>query len=158
MAEPGPSRRHSNVEPASEDENVNCGDAFVIVPVGPESIVVFGAVASTVNVRVAGDASTLPAASVARTLNVYAPSASEPRMRGDVHDCHVPAVAPVSRRHSNVEPVSLEENVNVGEFVVIVPVGPVSMVVFGAAVSTVNVRVAGVGSGLPAEMARTEKV
>ena len=47
---------------------------------------------------------------------------------------------------------------NVGEFVVIVPVGPESIVVFGAAVSTVNVRVAGDGSGLPAEMARTEKV
>ena len=60
----------------------------------------------------------------------------------------------MSRRHSNVELVSLEENVNVGEFVVIVPVGPVSIVVFGAAVSTVNVRVAGDGSGLPAEMAR----
>ena len=71
-------------------------------------------VASTVNVRVAGVASTLPAASVARTSNVYAPSASEPRMRGDVQ-LPRPAVAPVSRRHSNVEPVSLEENVNVAE-------------------------------------------
>ena len=47
------SRRHSNVEPVSELENVNVAVATPIVPVGPESIVVFGAVVSTVNVRVA---------------------------------------------------------------------------------------------------------
>ena len=64
------SRRHSNVEPGSELENVNVAVVTPIVPVGPESIVVFGAVASTVNVRDAGEASTLPAASVARTRNV----------------------------------------------------------------------------------------
>ena len=49
---------------------MNVGVVTPIVPVGPESIVVFGAVVSTVNVRVAGEASTLPAASVARTRNV----------------------------------------------------------------------------------------
>ena len=58
----------------------------MVVPDGPLSIVVSGATVSTVNIRDAGDASTLPAASVARTRNVYVPSASEPRMRGDVQD------------------------------------------------------------------------
>ena len=53
------------------------------------------------------------------------PSASEPRMRGDVQVPYVPVAAPgPSRRHSKLEPVSLEENANVAEFVVIVPVGP----------------------------------
>ena len=45
------------------------------MPVGPESIVVSGATVSTVKVRVAGVASTLPAASLARTSNVCAPCA-----------------------------------------------------------------------------------
>ena len=40
-----PSIRHSNVPP-SPDENVNVGVASVIVPDGPESIVVSGAVVS----------------------------------------------------------------------------------------------------------------
>ena len=43
------------------------------------------ATGSTVNVRVAGVASTLPAASVARTENVYAPSAVVVYACGDVH-------------------------------------------------------------------------
>ena len=46
-----------------------------MVPVGPESIVVFGAAVAIVNVRVAGVASTLPAASLARTENVCVPTA-----------------------------------------------------------------------------------
>jgi hypothetical protein len=41
---------------------------------GPESIVVSGAVVSTVQVRVAGEESVLPALSVARTENVWEPS------------------------------------------------------------------------------------
>ncbi len=67
---PGPSSLHSNVEPAFVEENVNDGDALVVMPVGPVLIVVSGAAVSTVNDRVAGVASTLPAASVARTENV----------------------------------------------------------------------------------------
>ena len=50
--------------------NVNDGEAWFVVPVGPELIVVSGAAVSTVNVRVAGVGSTLPAGSVARTENV----------------------------------------------------------------------------------------
>ena len=67
---PGPSSLHSNVEPGLELVNANDGDALFVVPVGPLVIVVSGAAVSTVNERVAGVASTLPAASVARTENV----------------------------------------------------------------------------------------
>jgi translation elongation factor TU len=48
---------------------------WFVTPAGPESIVVSGAIVSTVNVRVAGVASVFPAASVARTANVCEPCA-----------------------------------------------------------------------------------
>ena len=47
---------------------------WVIVPEGPDVIVVSGATVSTVKVRVAGVWSVLPVVSVARTLKVWAPS------------------------------------------------------------------------------------
>ena len=62
---PGRSSLHSNVAPCSL---VKPKDAFT--PGVALVIVVFGAVVSTVNVRVAGVGSTLPAASLARTENV----------------------------------------------------------------------------------------
>ena len=65
---------HSNVADSLE-LNVNVTDGPVEAPLaGPPVIVVFGATVSTVNVREAGDASTLPAASTARTSSVWAPS------------------------------------------------------------------------------------
>ncbi len=67
---PGPSSLHSKVELASVLVKPNDGEVWLVVPVGPELIVVSGAAVSTVNARVAGVASTLPAASVARTENV----------------------------------------------------------------------------------------
>ena len=104
--------------------NANDGAVPFVVPVGPPVIVVSGAVVSTVNERDAGVASTLPAASVARTMNVYAPSASEPRIRGDVHGPNVPTAAPgPSRRHSNVAFASLEVNVIVALLTLIGPSG-----------------------------------
>ena len=66
----GVSSLHWNVEPVSEPVNVNDADVAVVVPVGPPVIVVSGAAVSTVNDRDADVASTLPAASVARTMNV----------------------------------------------------------------------------------------
>ena len=68
------------MELASEEEKLNEADVLLTVPVGPESMVVFGGVVSgggavfIVQVRVAGVASTLPAASVALTENVCEPS------------------------------------------------------------------------------------
>ena len=75
VANAAASRRHSNVTPVSVPENVKAAVAVLIAPVGPVLIVVSGAAVSTVNVRVAGVASTFPAASRARTSNVCAPSA-----------------------------------------------------------------------------------
>ncbi len=51
------------------------GLGLVVGPEGPESIERLGATVSTVNARLAGLASTLPAASVARTSTLWAPSA-----------------------------------------------------------------------------------
>ncbi len=136
--------------------NVNVCVVAVIGPDGPPVMVVSGAGATTatVNVREAGVASTLPAASLARTENVCSPSARFVYACGDVHAAN----AALSRRHSNVAPGSLVK-ANDAEFVVMVPVGPLVIVVSGAAVSTVNVRVAGEPSTLPAaSLARTENV
>ena len=68
-----PSREHSNVAPGSE-ENVNVGATSLVGPEGPECMVVWGAVVSTVQVLKAGVASVLPVASVALTWKVCDPS------------------------------------------------------------------------------------
>ena len=105
---------------------------------------------STVNVRMAGVWSVLPAASVARTLKVWAPSVRPVRVCSEVQAAQLPW----SSWHWNVAPASLEKR-NAAVVVVIVPVGPASIVVWGAVVSTVNVRVAGVGSVPAPVTART---
>ena len=155
---------HSNVEPASVA--LKAKDAVVadVVPVGPEEIVVSGAVVSagalvsTVNDRVAGDASVLPATSVARTATECAPSLSVLVVHGLVQSAH----APESTRHSKTELASVAVKAKVGVLSLDVPVGPDVIVVSGAvvsgagAVSTVNERVAGDASVLPAtSVART---
>jgi hypothetical protein len=55
--------------------NVNAAVVAFSGPVGPLVIVVFGATVSTVQLRVAGEPSGVPAASVARTAKVCAPCA-----------------------------------------------------------------------------------
>ena len=126
---------------------------------GAEVIVVFGADVSTVNERVAGEASVFPAASVARTETLWAPLPSAVVVHGLVQVAH----APVSTWHSNVEPLSLAVKANVGVVSLVGPVGPEPIVVLGAVasdagvVSTVNARVAGVASTLAAaSVARME--
>ena len=64
-----PSMRHSNVEPASLELNSKSASSAAVGSVGLESIVVCGAVASKVNVRLDG-VSVLPTASRARTWTV----------------------------------------------------------------------------------------
>ena len=64
------SARHSKLEPLSFELNVKLGAVLLDGSAGLESIVVFGAVRSTVQVEPAGEASVLPAASVARTSKV----------------------------------------------------------------------------------------
>ena len=111
---------------------------------------------STTHSCTAGVGSALPAASVARTRNRWSPSASPLTTRGDVHE----AKAPPSSEHSNVEPASSDENVNVPPVAVVGLSGPLSIVVSGGVVSsTRQARSAGVGSALPAaSTARTARV
>ncbi len=66
---------HSKLEPPSLELKPKLGEALLVGPEGPELIVVFGAWVSTVNARLAGLASVLPAASLARTSKLWAPSA-----------------------------------------------------------------------------------
>jgi hypothetical protein len=114
-----------------------------------------GATVSTVQVWTAGLGSTLPAPSVARTENVWLRSARRPIVSGLEHA----AQAPASTLHSNVGPGSLAENSKVGASSLDGSAGASSRVVFGAAVSTVQVWDAGVGSVRPAEsVARTSTV
>jgi len=110
-----------------------------------------------VNVRVAGVASTLPAGSTAATVNVCDPLLSALVVSGEVHTTN----APPSMLHLNVEPSSLEVNPNVGVVSLVVPPfgGPASIVVFGATVSMVKLRVAGLASTLlPKSTAATDSV
>ena len=67
--------RHSKVEPGSFAENSKSGEASALGCVGATSIVVAGAIVSTVQLWLAGVGSTLPAASPARTWKVWLPSA-----------------------------------------------------------------------------------
>ena len=88
---------------------------------------------STVNDRLAGEASVLPAASVARTSNVCAPSDSAPVVNGEEQDANAAA----STRHSNVEPASVAVKENVGVLSLVGPDGPAVMVVSGGVMSIV---------------------
>src|SRR6201999_987046 len=92
------SRLHSNpatpVPPASVPLKVKLGLALPEGFGGCESIVVVGAVASTV--QLTDSLSTLPALSVATTSNTCGPSASGEMLSGEVHG---PSAAP-SKRHS----------------------------------------------------------
>ena len=109
----------------------------LVAPSGPELIVVSGGVMSdagavvTVNARVAGVTSVLPAASVARTDTEWGPSLRAVVVHGVVQSTHAPA----STRHSKADASSLELNANVGVRLLVVPVGPELIVVSGAVVS-----------------------
>jgi hypothetical protein len=73
-ANEAPSLLHWKVEPASE-ENEKLAEVLLTYPEGPEAMVVSGGEA-TVQVRLAGLASVLPAVSVAFTWKVCEPSAN----------------------------------------------------------------------------------
>jgi hypothetical protein len=64
---------HWKLDPDSVAEKPKLGEEDLVAPDGPLPIVVSGATVSTVNVRVAGEASWLPTGSVARTRNVWEP-------------------------------------------------------------------------------------
>ena len=69
-----PSIRHSKVEPPSLELKEKSASAELLGSLGCAVIVVFGAAVSTVQVKLAGVGSVLPAASVARTWKVCEPS------------------------------------------------------------------------------------
>ena len=69
------SRLHAKVEPDSVAVKLNEAELLLTEPEGPAVIVVSGAMVSLVQVRLAGVASTFPAASVARTWKVCDPLA-----------------------------------------------------------------------------------
>ena len=71
-----PSSVQPKVEPVSVALKAKVAVSEVAMPDGPASIVVSGGVVSTVQIRLAGLGSVLPAGSVARTVNVCAPWAS----------------------------------------------------------------------------------
>jgi hypothetical protein len=87
----------------------------------------------TAKLRLAGVGSTFPAASLARTSKVCAPSASLAVVWGEEHGAN----EALSTRHSKLDPGSLDENSNVGVlFVVVAPAaGPAVIVVSGGVVS-----------------------
>jgi hypothetical protein len=156
---PGPSRVQAKDAPLSA-LNPNVGVASLVNPDGPESMVVSGVLVSTVNEPVAAVGSALPAASVAVTEKVYVPSTRSLNASGEVQAVAVPVAVPgPSSRHEKVEADSDEVKANDGALLLVAPDGPEVIVVSGAAESTVNDRVAGLGSGLPvASVAVTEKV
>ena len=86
-----------------------------------------------VHERWAGEASTFPALSRARTSNEWAPSARPEYDRGEAQ----PANVTPSRLHSKVAPGSLV-NSNVAELLVVGPLGPAVIWVSGGVVSGVE--------------------
>ena len=74
MVKAAPSRLHWKVAPASL-EKLKVALVELVSASGVESRVVLGAVRSTVHEWLAGDASVLPAASVARTWKEWLPAA-----------------------------------------------------------------------------------
>jgi hypothetical protein len=134
-----PSIRHSKVEAGSDALNANEG---VVLPEGlggPESIVVFGAVRSIVQVWLAGVASVLPAASVARTSKVWLPAPSAASVSGLEHDVQLPP----SMRHSKLEPGSEELKEKVGVVSLVGSAGVEPIVVAGGVVSIFAIAVTG---------------
>ena len=99
-----PSTEHSNVELCSEEVKEKLGLGLFDGSDGCPVIVVSGATVSTVQVEVAGDWSTFPKVSVARTLKVWLPSARPPYVLGEAQL----EKAAVSSLHSKVE-LGLEE-------------------------------------------------
>jgi hypothetical protein len=71
-----PSRLHVKVAPLALEVNAKLAEVALVGPLGPKVIVVVGTEVSTTQVKESGLGSTLPAPSLARTLNVCEPSPS----------------------------------------------------------------------------------
>src|SRR5689334_11817311 len=97
-----------------------------------------GLVVSRCHVQLSGDASVLPAASVARTSKVWVLSVRPATLCGLVHGDQ----APPSIRHSNVEPLSDELKLKLGVAALDGSAGLLVIVVWGAVRSTSTLRMA----------------
>jgi hypothetical protein len=133
-----PSIAHSKVEPASFAENAKLARVAFIDPLGPESIVVSGAVVSTATVRGAERA-------------VYEREPSGTSVSLVPHDPPpsaevVPREVSPSKISTVVPAVCDPATVTSSEFVRAPSVGVVRTGTDGAIVSTEHVRLAGVGS------------
>ncbi len=140
MGEPQPTSVPSSEQvndPASFEVNAKLAEVLATVPLGPEDArVVSGATVSTVQVRLAGVGSSLPATSRARTVNVWGPCERPEYVFGEPQ----PTVTPSSVQ-LNV-PDSFEENSNSAEVLATAPLGPeVASEVSGATLSTVHCHV-----------------
>jgi hypothetical protein len=123
------SSRHSNVDPGSLALKPNVADVAVVELAGPDVIVVFGGVRSaTVHAHSVEPA--LPAASVARTDKVWAPTARPAYVRGLVHVAN----APPSSEHAVIAGSSVEK-ANDALVAVVVAGGPLVIVTVGGVVS-----------------------
>ena len=143
---------HSNDALPSGDQKLNTAEADVTVPTGPAVISVSGGVRSIVQACDAGEGSTFPALSRARTENVWGPSERLAYVFGSAHTSQAPA----SSLHSNEALPSPDENSNAAALEDSVPLGPPVSEVSGAVVSTVHVRDVGSPCTLPAvSLART---
>src|SRR5215210_4206616 len=134
---PPPAARRSNrtdatPEPASAESDATATDGprTAAPPAGAVSEPV-GAAVSTTHVCEAGVGSVLPAASVARTRNVWLPSASAEYAFGLAHGANP---APSSSQ-AKLEPGSLEANEKLAAVAFVSAGGPKSMVVSGGVVS-----------------------
>ena len=112
--------------------NANEAEADPTVPLGPLAMVVSGVVPSTVQVHVAGDGSTTPAASRARARKVCEPSVSALYETGLVHALKG---AP-SRLHSKVAPERFDASVKGADRLLARTGGLVTIEVSGAPPST----------------------
>jgi hypothetical protein len=122
-----PSSEHWNVDVSIVEENVNVADvdATHAPAVGPDRMAVSGTVDVTDHARESGVGSWFPAASVARTANVWPVGA---RFEYDAGLEHAANAAP-SSEHWNVDAGSVEVNENCAVVDVVVSGGPSVIVV-----------------------------
>src|ERR687896_926264 len=106
-----PSRAHSKTTPASFAEKLNVAVLLVVVASGPETIVVTGGPASTVQLHSAGDSEATPSGCTARTRSTCSPSVSPWTTCGEAQTTNGPSS--LSSAHSKVAPGVLEEKVKV---------------------------------------------
>ena len=130
-----PSSRHSKVAPVSVAVNEKLADAVADGSAGCAVMVVSGAPVSTLQVKLAGVASVLPAESVARTENVCEPSARPVIVADELQAAYGAA----SSLHSNVDPGFVDVKEKLAKAEVEGSEGWDVIAVSGAPVSTVHV-------------------